>query len=59
MRSPLKRKAPTISWGSDFDTDRHYARVTIPFAWLMERSHLKRQIQLWWWLTKLVWTMPK
>jgi hypothetical protein len=51
-------KAPTIRWGEDFDKG-FYCKVMIPRAWLMEMSHLKRRMYLWWWLTKLVWTLPR
>lgn len=51
-------KAPTIMWDEDFDKG-FYCKVMIPRMWLMEASHFKRKLQLWWWLTRLVWTMPR
>jgi hypothetical protein len=52
-------KTPTVQWGSDLETDIYYCRVIIPYRWLMEASHFKRRLQLWWWLTRLAWSLPK
>ena len=54
-----RRAEPMISWDHDFDTNAFYAKLRIPQKWHMEVSHSKRRLQLWWWLTKLVWSMPK
>jgi len=52
-------KAPTIRWEEDFDLNTFYCKLLVPRAWLMEVSHRKRQLQLWWWLTILVWRLPR
>ena len=49
---------PTIMWEEDFEHG-FYCKLLIPRRWLVEASHFKRQVQLWWWLTKLVWRLPK
>ena len=52
-------RQPLISWGYSHESDNHFCSVCIPRAWLMETSHLKRRLQLWWWLTKLTWSLPR
>lgn len=49
--------APRIVWEEDFDHG-FYCKVLVPRTWLMERSRFKRQLQMWLWLTRLVWTLP-
>lgn len=52
-------REPRIDWIEDFDKAAFYCRVHVPRHWLMEASHFKRRLQLWWWLTKLSWSLPK
>ena len=50
---------PVISWAEDFDTLDMKCQVRVPRGWLMESSQFKRRFRLWWWLTKLAWSLPK
>jgi len=53
--SPL----PLIQWDEDFATNRMVCRVFVPYSWMLEASHFRRKLQLWWWLTRLAWSIPK
>lgn len=50
---------PRISWENDIDYEHFQCRVVVPYNWLMEASAFKRRLRLWWWLTRLAWTLPK
>ena len=50
--------APRIWWDEDYDENAFYCKVRVPHSWLMEASQFKRRIVLWWWLTKLAWSLP-
>jgi len=50
---------PMIQWDRNFENDAFYCRVIVPRTWLMELSHFKRKLLLWWWLTQLAWSLPK
>lgn len=52
-------RTPKISWDQDFDSGDLYCKLRVPRSWLMEVNHFKRQLQLWWWLTTLVWRLPR
>ena len=52
-------KQPLISWGESFETGNLFCSVSVPRSWLIENSHWKRRLQLWWWLTRLAWSLPK
>ncbi len=54
-----RHKEPLIQWAEDFDTQALYCKVSVPRSWLMEASEFKRRLRLWWWLTKLSWSLPK
>lgn len=54
-----RRAKPLIQWEEDFDTNSFFCKVCVPRSWLMEASEFKRRLKLWWWLTKLSWTLPK
>jgi len=50
---------PTIQWDHWTERDAFCCRVIVPRNWLMELSQFKRKLRLWWWLTKLAWSLPK
>ena len=50
---------PIIQWDRNLEHDALYCRVIMPRNWLMESSSFKRRLRLWWWLTRLAWSLPK
>ena len=50
---------PRISWQHNEEKDNMVCSIVVPRGWLMELSLFKRRFTLWWWLTKLSWTLPK
>jgi hypothetical protein len=52
-------RTPIIKWENDFDNDIFVCKIGVPHGWLAEASHARRRLKLWWWLTKLAWSLPK
>lgn len=52
-------RQPEIRWGKSLADQTLRCQVRVPFSWMMESSHFKRKLQLWWWLTRLAWSIPK
>ena len=48
---------PFIQWVQD-PGGESYVKLRIPRSWLAEKSLTKRKLQLWWWLTGLIWRLP-
>jgi len=52
-------KKPSVAWVEDFNDYSFYCKVRVPRDWMMEASVFKQRLRLWWWLTKLAWSLPK
>lgn len=49
---------PTISLEEEYRKyGNHVYRLHIPYIWLVQTRHPR--LELWWWLTKLIWHVRK
>ena len=48
-----------IQWDRNIEHDAFVCRVIVPCSWLIVESNFKVKLRLWWWLTRLAWSLPK